>query len=267
MKTHLISLLFVLLVPPGLKAQNLNEDLIVAARKSDLAAVKSLLAKGADVNTKTEYGATPLFYACDRGNAEIVKILIEHGADVNITDKFYKATPIIWAVQRDHADVVKLLVEKAPQSKEMAMNIAVNQGQVKVARALLEMGGFKPESLTTYLTIAETRKHTEIIEALKTAGAKPKPKTDYKVDAETLKTYEGVYKNERFEFFFKTKDGKLVGGLFGQELSLIPVEKHTFEPDGAPGVIVIFNLEGDKVVSLTVKQSGSQTVLKKEGMK
>lgn len=268
MKTHLISpLFFVLLIPICLQAQNLNEDLIVAARKSDVAAVKTLLAKGADVNAKTEYGATPLFYACDRGNAEIVKILIAHGADVNITDKFYKATPIIWAVQRDHAEVVKLLVEKAPQSKEMVMNIAVNQGQVKVTRALLEIGGFKPESLTAYLAIAENRKYAEIIEALKTAGAKPKPKVDYQVNAETLKAYEGVYKNERVEFTFKTKDGKLVGGPAGRELSLIPVEKHTFEPDGAPGVTVIFNFEGDKIVSVTVKEPGSQTVLKKEEVK
>jgi Ankyrin repeats (3 copies) len=247
----------------SVSAQNLNEELLAATRKSDVAAVKALLAKGADVNAKTEYGATPLFFACDRGNVEVVKILLEHGADVNVRDKFYKATPVSWAVQRDHADVVKLLVEKAPQSKESVMNMAVNQGQVKVANALLGLGGFKPESLTAYLAIAETRKHAEIIEALKKAGAKPKPKVDYKVDAETLKMYEGVYKNERLELTFKIKDGKLVGGPAGQELTLIPVDKHIFEPEGAPGVTGVFNVEGDKVVSMTIKEPGGEAVLKK----
>ncbi len=264
MQKHRILLLLLLqLIPLSAQAQNLNEELIVAARKSNVEAVKSLLAKGADVNAKTEYGATPLFYACDRGNAEIVKILLDAGADANIRDKFYGATPVTWAMQRDHAAVVKLLVEKNPQSKEMVMNMAVNQGQVKVSKALLEMGGFKPESLTAYLAVAEKNKHTEIVEALKHAGAKPKPKVDYKVEAETLKIYEGVYKNDQLEFTFKVKDGKLVGGPAGQELVLIPVEKHTFEADGAPGVTAVFNVESEKVVSLTVKQPGGQTILKK----
>ena len=48
------------------------------------------------------------------------------------------------------------------------MNIAVSEGQVKVAKALLERGGFKPEVLTVYLSIAEKNGKPEIIEALKT---------------------------------------------------------------------------------------------------
>jgi hypothetical protein len=259
----ILSLLLLQLIPLGIQAQNLNDELIVAARKSNVEAVKTLLAKGADVNAKTEYGATPLFFACDRGHAEIVKILLEHGADANIRDKFYNSTPILWAVQRDHAAVVKLLVEKNPQSKEMVMNMAVNQGQVKVARALLEVGGFKPESLSAYLAIAEKNRQTEIVEMLKNAGAKPKPKVDYKVDPETLKLYEGIYKNDQLEFTFKVKDGKLAGGPAGQERVLIPVDKHTFEVDGAPGVTAAFNVESEKVVGLTVKQAGGQTLLKK----
>jgi ankyrin repeat protein len=263
-----ILFLFVLqLIPLSIQAQNLNDELIVAARKSNVEAVKTLLGKGADVNTKTEYGATPLFFACDRGNVEIVKILLEHGADANIRDKFYNSTPILWAVMRDHAEVVRLLVEKNPQSKEIVMNMAVNQGQVKVVRALLESGGFKPESLSIYLAIAEKFGKTEIVELLKNAGAKPRPKVDYKVDPETLKIYEGVYKNEQLEFTFKVKDGKLAGGPAGQEYNLIPVDKHTFEIDGAPGVTGVFNVESEKVVGLTIKQAGGQTLLKKVEVK
>jgi hypothetical protein len=57
---------------------------------------------------------------------------------------------------------------------------------------------------------------------------KSAPKVEYKVDAETLKIYEGVYKNEEVEVTFKIKEGKLVGGPAGEELALIPVDKHTF---------------------------------------
>ncbi len=90
---RLLLLCFILLFPAAVLAQDVNEALLVAARKSDVAAVKELLAKGADVNAKTQYGATPLSYACDRGNFEIVKLLLERGANVNVKDTFYKATP------------------------------------------------------------------------------------------------------------------------------------------------------------------------------
>src|SRR5207237_498649 len=60
-----------------------KDALIVAARKGDVAAVKSLLDGGADPNAKTEYGATALSFAADKGHAEIVKLLIASKANVN----------------------------------------------------------------------------------------------------------------------------------------------------------------------------------------
>ena len=54
-------LLFVL-VPATARAGDVNEELISAARKNDLATVKALLDKGADVNAKNRYGATALSY-------------------------------------------------------------------------------------------------------------------------------------------------------------------------------------------------------------
>jgi ankyrin repeat protein len=42
-------------------AADLGEDLLAAVRKGDIAAVRGLLDKGANVNAKSPYGATPLF--------------------------------------------------------------------------------------------------------------------------------------------------------------------------------------------------------------
>ena len=94
-------------------AQNLNDDLLAAARKSDVEAVKGLLAKGADPNAKSPYGATPLFFACDRGNLEIVKILIERGADVNVKDTFYNSTAVTWAVSKNQRPLSNFCSKKA----------------------------------------------------------------------------------------------------------------------------------------------------------
>jgi CubicO group peptidase (beta-lactamase class C family) len=92
---------------------------------------------------------------------------------------------------------------------------------------------------------------------------KSAPKVEYKVDAETLKIYEGVYKNEEVEVTFKIKEGRLVGGPAGEELALIPVDKHTFEVDGMAGVACIFDIEADKVAGLMVKGLSRQVELKK----
>ncbi|MGH9840969.1 MAG: ankyrin repeat domain-containing protein [Blastocatellia bacterium] len=264
MKLSIQLLLCLCAVAAAASAQTagLNDELLAAARKSDAASVKSLLAKGADVNAKSPYGATPLFFACDRGSVEVVKILLDAGADPNVRDTFYKATPSIWAVQRDHAEVVKLLVEKAPQTKESTTAMAVMQGQTKTAQTLLAMGDFKPEALTLWLTMSEKNGATEIVEALKKAGAKPKPKSEFKLDPAQLPRYVGTFKNEQFEFSIKLKEGKLVSTVNDFDTVLDPIAEHAFEMQGLPNTVT-FKLEGDKVISLIVKYPSGEMTLKK----
>ena len=266
MKKNRIFSLFLLLqlIPLGIKAQSPNEELIVAARKSNVEAVKALLAKGADVNAKTEYGATPLFFACDRGNLEVVKILIDAGADVNISDTFYKSTAVNWAVSKDHGAIVKLLLEKGARAKEPVMFAAVTQGKKTVVKSVLELGGFSAEAMSNYLAAAEKNNQPEIAELLKSAGAKPKPKPDYKVEPEKLKSYEGVFKNERLEITVKVKEGKLIATADGGfESLLIPLKEHNFEVEKATGVTIVFNVEGDKIIGLNWKNIGGELVLKR----
>ncbi len=64
-------------------APTLDQQLIEAARSSDVAAVKSLLDKGADVNPKDKDGATPLMVAVQQGHLTVVNVLLARGADVN----------------------------------------------------------------------------------------------------------------------------------------------------------------------------------------
>ncbi len=261
----LIVLLTLLLTPLYSLAQNanpaLNEELITAARKSNVEAVKTLLAKGADVNAKTEYGATPLFFACDRGNVEIVKLLLAAGADIDTRDSFYKSTPINWAVQRDQAEVVKLLVEKKPASKEPTTAMAVMMGQTKTVQTLLGLGDFKPESLTMWLTISEKNDNKEIAEVLKKAGAKPKPKNNYKVDATLLPSYVGTFRADDGDSIVMTiKDGKLIGTSQGRSYTAVGTAEHQFELEEVPGIELIFNLESGKVVSIRIKEPGKDGI-------
>lgn len=58
-----------------------------AATYASEKALGHLIAKGADVDAaSTQYGATPLHLACERGNAKIVEILLAAGANPQIRD-------------------------------------------------------------------------------------------------------------------------------------------------------------------------------------
>lgn len=244
------------------QVQDLNEQLLSAARKGDATQVKALLDKGASVNAKTRYGATPLSYACDRGSVEVVKVLLERGADVNVKDTFYNATPISWAAQRNHVEVVKMLIAKGA-SKETAIEIAVGEGNTAMAKAVLEAGGLKPETLSALLVSATRSKNEEMIALLKGAGAQPPAVPDYRVDPAVLKSYEGTFKNEQSDVSFKVRENKLFAVFQGRDFELTPSAKHTFVVADAPQVSIIFAVEADKVTTAVLKEGNNETRYKK----
>jgi len=80
---------------------------------------------GVGVNLK----ATPLHNAT--GRLELVKLLIELGADPNVRDLSYHATPLGWAVHMDQRDTIDYLMQFATIFE------AVENGGVERAAALL----------------------------------------------------------------------------------------------------------------------------------
>ena len=63
-------------------AEDINHELINAARKGDVNKVQSLIARGADINASDRNG-NALFSAVNKRNDELVKLLLESGADPN----------------------------------------------------------------------------------------------------------------------------------------------------------------------------------------
>ncbi|KAI9137263.1 ankyrin repeat-containing domain protein, partial [Paraphysoderma sedebokerense] len=70
----------------------LKQNIWVACSDNDLERIKELLTGSdlepkVDVNCKDEYGYTPLHAAASYGHEEVVKYLIQMGANVNIRDE------------------------------------------------------------------------------------------------------------------------------------------------------------------------------------
>lgn len=61
----------------------LNEDLLTAIQRGYFNMVESLISQGADVNYSTMQGNTPLTFAISAGNMDILKLLLQNGADPN----------------------------------------------------------------------------------------------------------------------------------------------------------------------------------------
>jgi len=68
-----------LLTPIPAYAQDLDSQLMEAAKKGQTERVKSLLDAGAKVNAKTGSGLTALMSAADSGHADTVQVLLSKG--------------------------------------------------------------------------------------------------------------------------------------------------------------------------------------------
>ena len=88
--------------------------LLYAIGKDRADIVRIVLESGADPNLAIQGEITifPLMYAAMKGNANIVRMLLKHGADVYAKDS-EGDTAIEWARSFDRAAVVQMLKEQA----------------------------------------------------------------------------------------------------------------------------------------------------------
>jgi hypothetical protein len=105
-----------------------DEELWDAAGRGDVATVRRLIAEGVDVNARTRYGATALFFAADKAQLGVATLLLEKGADPNVKDTFYGATPLNWAMNHDATEVVLLLVQKGANDPASALAMSAQSG-------------------------------------------------------------------------------------------------------------------------------------------
>ena len=69
-----------------------------AARNGDVTAARLMMLAGLPVNTFSQHHASSLHWAAFHGQAELAKLLIDHGAALENADNEFKGTPLNWAM-------------------------------------------------------------------------------------------------------------------------------------------------------------------------
>jgi ankyrin repeat protein len=164
-----------------------SDDVIICARNGLNEILKILISRGADIKKSDTHGITPLMYASQKGNIEIVKLL----TDI-INDKEELSKALLFAIKPN-------------------TNQSIPVGNIVVVRHLLEKGAdanYKDEFDNTPIVYAAQQVDEEIVETLIKNGADPNvrgKKMSNVLDYENFTPLEHAKKQEYKHIEYKRK--------------------------------------------------------------
>lgn len=92
--------------------------------------VQVMIDGGADLNLRNRWDDTPLITAVDRGYEDLVAMLAAHGADLNATRTHDHATALVLALHKGRDDIARILIEAGAD-----VSLADDAGQHPLALA------------------------------------------------------------------------------------------------------------------------------------
>ncbi|XP_012907865.2 ankyrin repeat and KH domain-containing protein 1 isoform X1 [Mustela putorius furo] len=156
--------------------------LMLAAMNGHVPAVKLLLDMGSDINAQIETNRnTALTLACFQGRAEVVSLLLDRKANVEHRAKT-GLTPLMEAASGGYAEVGRVLLDKGadvnappvPSSRDTALTIAADKGHYKFCELLINRGAHidvRNKKGNTPLWLASSGGHFDVVQLLVQAGA------------------------------------------------------------------------------------------------
>ncbi len=152
-------------------AQDSATDLREAARAGDAKKVTELLDAGTPIDSPARHNVTALRLAAERGQLDVVKLLVERGADIDADETFFNSSIVAAALRSKQREIAKLLLEKNALDRAGALNWAIDEGDLEIAKAALEGEGVEPLDLAVARKAA-SEKSKELKELLEKATGK-----------------------------------------------------------------------------------------------
>lgn len=144
-----------------------------------ISVIEGLIELGADPDSYTCGRAnSSLFSEAQKGNAAVVKILLDHGAladSKNSRDSYFKSTPLMLASKNGHEAIINLLLESGANvnrrdiTYSRAIDYAKIYNQPKVVELLMKKGSVPPrhkQAETWFIYPAPSRPPQAIIEKI-----------------------------------------------------------------------------------------------------
>jgi ankyrin repeat protein len=145
---------------------NKNDLLMFSSLEGELELVIWSLKKGVKYNSLN----TALNGASENGHLEVVKYLVEAGADIHNSDEF----PLRLAIYNGHLEIVKYLIELGADIhiyEDFALRIASRDGYLEIVKYLVEKGADIHAEDNCALNCAKINGHLEVVEYLLKNGA------------------------------------------------------------------------------------------------
>jgi outer membrane protein assembly factor BamB len=266
-----VALSFTLLLAATLQAQPLPADaLLDAARTGDRAKVVALLDLGVSVNTTNKYGVSALGFAAERGHFDIVRLLVERGADVNVVDSFYGSRPVEFALRGGHLNIAVYLLEHKAQGAVSVLNTAIRRRDAAAVKIALATNQADAAALASASALA-AQSGDAAIAAMVKGAADATPAVPPKVIALSpalLRSYEGNYQS--------ASTGAVVSIAFdGSRLTLAaegqptfrlhPIEERRFIAEDAPEINVLLGGRGGIIERMSIVRGSSTVRYEREG--
>jgi ankyrin repeat protein len=180
--TFLLSSFFAVLIFGAIAFAAGESPIVDAAKRHDVATVRALIAKRANVNDTARDGSTALLWAAYHSDVALTRALLAAGATPNMANK-YGITPLLQASRTGADQVVQALLRAgadpalAHPEGETPLMAAAYAGSLPTVRLLIEanadVNAVDSYQKQTALMRAAAEGHADVIQALLDAKADP----------------------------------------------------------------------------------------------
>ncbi|GMH45545.1 hypothetical protein BSKO_13502 [Bryopsis sp. KO-2023] len=168
-----------------------DQELLEAIMLGDASAIISAISEGADPNyfiqTK-DLRVTPLIMAVFRGEAEVVRVLLDSGSHPDLVSPDNGLSALDWAVHKNFPEIVKVLISGGASFEEVFggitnLHYASIQGFLEIVTILLDEGSDiesrSVKSGATPLILAAQNGQIKIVRELIRRGADVNARNDF----------------------------------------------------------------------------------------